>query len=134
MGEMHDPLRDVFTLHIGPLRRPGERDKSALEFSGAIPLGNLGLVGLGRSFIASECKACRVPNNNCVQVRMICRVGTLKRVSLPNLILIFIVLPSLSNFAGWPVFYYLRPPNRIYSNQSSYATEPPRNVQHSCEI
>ena len=56
--------------------------------------------GFDRSANASECRECRVPNNNCVQDRMICRVGTQKRVSLACFILSFIMFLSVHR-ARW---------------------------------
>jgi hypothetical protein len=53
------------------------------------------LPSFGRSANASERRECRVPNNNCVQVRMLCRVGTSKRVSLENFMFNFIMFLSI---------------------------------------
>jgi hypothetical protein len=47
--------------------------------------------------MASKRKESRVPDSSCLQVRNTCRVGTSKRVSLPNFILAFTTFISLLN-------------------------------------
>jgi hypothetical protein len=48
------------------------------------------LLGFGLSDSTGKRKESRVPDNNCPQVRNICRTGTSKRISLANFILSFI--------------------------------------------